>query len=86
MKKTAQKCDLAKIRSVIEGDRRSVSATLENVLKYDLTCVLAGYFETFAPPQIEISFSDGAVKLRVTLLAKSVKSAGASATGGDAAV
>jgi len=68
--------DLARIKTVIEGDRKSVSCDVENMLKYDLMCVLRGYFETCTPPQIEIDGARGGIRVTVTLYAHSVKSAG----------
>ena len=62
--------DLARIRSVIEGDRKNVSADAEKMLKYDLTCVLRGYFEMCSTPEIEM------------IPTRSVKSAGVRAADG----
>lgn len=69
-------CDLARIKTVIEGDRKNVSADVENMLKYDLTCVLGGYFDLLSQPNVEIYTEKGKVKVRVTLSARSVKNAG----------
>ena len=67
---------LARIKSVIEGDRKNVSCGVEKMLKYDLMCVLRGYFENATAPEVEIYTDRGKVRVRVTLSAKSVKSAG----------
>lgn len=76
MKNKQLRCDLARIKSVIEGDRRNVSCDVEKMLIYDLTCVLGGYFEVSSRPQIEITSAHGNVRVSITLLARSVKSAG----------
>ncbi len=76
MKNKQLKTDLARIRSVIEGDRRNVSADVENMLKYDVACVLSGYFDLLTPPEVEIFSSCGQVKLCITASARNVKSAG----------
>ncbi len=74
--------DLARIRSVIEGDRKNVSADAEKMLKYDLTCVLRGYFEMCSTPEIEMIPIRGGIGVKIRLNARSVKSAGVRAADG----
>lgn len=76
--------DLARIRSVVEGDRRCVSGDVERMLKYDLNCVLGGYFETGGIPDIEIVPTRGGLKVSITMYARSVKSAGVRPADGGA--
>ena len=83
MKNRKLKTDLARIRSVIEGDRKSVSCDVEKMLKYDLMCVLRDYFENATPPEVEIFTDRGSIRVRVSLSAKSVKSAGVGASRAD---
>jgi len=76
MKNKQLKTDLARIKTVIEGDRKNVSYDVEKMLKYDLMCVLGGYFETSNQPQIDITTAKGGVLVQISFVAKSVKSAG----------
>ena len=80
MKSTTASCDLARIKSVIEGDRKNVSADVEKMLKYDLTCVVGGYFDLLTKPKVDIYSSDGAINLRVTVSARGMKNAGVPAS------
>ena len=68
--------DLARVKAVIESDRRNVSCDVEKMLKYDLMCVLGGYFEKVTIPQIEIKAFKGGVKVSVTLFAGCVRNSG----------
>ncbi len=68
--------DLARVKAVIESDRRNVSCDVEKMLKYDLMCVLGGYFEKVTIPQIEIKAVKGGVKINLSLYAGSVRSSG----------
>ena len=76
MKTTKLRSDLARIRTVIEGDRKNVSLDVEKMLKYDITCVLEGYFDILTPPVLEIFVSGGRVNLCITASARNVKNAG----------
>ena len=78
MRTNRLKTDLARIKKVIEDDRKGVSGDVMKMLKYDLMCVLGGYFENATPPEVEIFTDRGGVKLRVTASAKSVRSIGIS--------
>ena len=79
MKSRQLKSDLARIKSVIEGDRRNVSADVENMLKYDLTCVLDGYFDLISAPEVEIFSSGNRVELHIAASACRMKNAGVGA-------
>lgn len=79
MKTKRLKSDLARIRAVIEGDRRNVSCDVENMLKYDLMCVLGGYFDFCSPPHIVICSKKGGVEVMITARAKNVRPSGRSA-------
>ncbi|MBR2968749.1 MAG: hypothetical protein IKC36_02790 [Clostridia bacterium] len=76
MRKKQLSTDLARIKTVIEGDRKNVSYDVEKMLKYDLICVLGGYFDTCTPPTIEIDTAKGGIKVDIRLFARRVKSAG----------
>lgn len=76
--------DLARIKTVIESDRRNVSCEVENMMKYDLTCVLRGYFENASSPNIQITPYHGGLEVKISLVCKCVKSGGAIAVGTDA--
>ena len=83
MKKKQLSADLARIKTVIEGDRKNVSFDVENMLKYDLMCVLSGYFDTCTPPRIEISTAKGGIGVKISLYARHVKNAGVRPSGVD---
>lgn len=76
MKNSKLSNDLARIKTVIEGDRKNVSCDVENMLKYDLMCVLSGYFETCSPPQIQIETSKCGIEVKISVCARHAKSAG----------
>jgi hypothetical protein len=76
MKASKLRSDLARIKTVIEGDRRNVSFDVENMLKYDLMCVLGGYFDACSPPMIEIKGVKGGIGVCIKLTARHVKRAG----------
>ena len=76
MRKKQLRSDLARIKSVIEGDRKNVSADVENMLKYDLMCVLGGYFDANTPPIIDVQPSRGGLSVKIYLMAKSMRTAG----------
>lgn len=70
------KNDLARIKTVIESDRKNVSCDVEKMLKYDLTCVLSGYFEKLTTPTIEIKSAKGGIKLYISTYAGSIRYSG----------
>lgn len=76
MQKKQLSNDLARIKTVIEGDRKNVSYDVEKMLKYDLMCVLGGYFETCTPPCIDVQSAKGGIRVEISLYAHRVKAAG----------
>ena len=76
MRRKQLSTDLARIKTVIEGDRKNVSYDVEKMLKYDLMCVLRGYFDTCSPPSIEIDTVKGGIRVDISLYAVRVKPAG----------
>ncbi len=79
MKRKQEGYSLARIKTVLEGDRLNVSADLEKMLSYDLTCVLRGYFDFSSNPTIQITPVKGGYGIEISFVAGRIKNGGVSA-------